>query len=325
MKKLLLSLAVALTFGSTQAQNLFNFGFDGTVDAMTAAGWQRTNQSSPSTATVWTLANYAVVPVVSSTTPANPFGATAIPNGGSSPIPLDQAGNPNQFGLVNYTSTSGAGTISNWLISPTITVQNGDVISFYTRLGRPSSSPTAAFPDNLEMRMSTNGDFTANPTGGSAGLGDFTMLLVQVNPNLDLTSYPTSWTQYSYTVEGLTGETAVKIGFRYYVTNGGPAGDNSDIIGIDTFSVDRALSTQSFFTQNYSVYPNPASDVLNVSAKNNVSIKEIQLTDVNGRIVKTVKANETASQINIADLNAGVYFLKVTSDLGTGTTKVVKN
>jgi hypothetical protein len=36
----------------------------------------------------------------------------------------------------------------------------------------------------------------------------------------------------------------VRFAFRYYVTDGGPSGSNSDLIGIDTFSIDRpTLST----------------------------------------------------------------------------------
>lgn len=324
MKKLLLSLSFVLAFGSTQAQNVFNFGFDGTVEAMDAAGWSRTNQSTPVTTTVWGNANYPGPAVVNlPTTGGNPFQDQAYVNGQMTPVPNGQAGGQNSFALVNFTSTSGVGTISNWLITPTITVQNGDVVSFYTRIGKFGA---AAYADNLQLRMSTNGDFTTNPTGGATGLGDFTTLLAEVNPSLDLVSYPTSWGQISATISGLTEPTVVKFAFRYYVTGGGPSGNNSDIIGIDTFSVDRTLGTQDFFAANYAVYPNPATDVLNINSKNNMTINDMQITDLNGRVVKSVKGTGVStSQINISDLNSGVYFLKITSDLGTGTTKVVKN
>jgi len=304
MKKLLLSFSLVLALSTAQAQNLFNFGFDGTTAAMDAAGWARTNQSAPLGASVWTIP---------ATAPTTTFAGGA------------QAGGATSFILVNFNSTTGAGIISNWLISPTVVVDNGDVISFYTRIGFNSPDGNANYADNLELRLSTNGAFTSNPSTGAADLGDFTTLAVAVNPALDLTSYPTAWGQYSYTVTGLTGPTEVKLGFRYYVTDGGPTGNNSDIIGLDTVSIDRPLSTDSFFAQNFAVYPNPADNVINISNKNNTTLNQVQVTDLNGRVVKSVNVNGVANtQINIGDLNAGVYFLKVTNSQGVGTTKFIK-
>ncbi|THF49125.1 T9SS type A sorting domain-containing protein [Flavobacterium supellecticarium] len=328
MKKKLLSLLFCLPlFG--QAQNLYNYGFNGTTADLTTAGWVRTNQSTTASTTLWTVASYTPV-VVSATVNPTPFQTQAYTTGQTCPIPNGQDGTPNTFALVNFTSTSSTltsgATISNWLISPVVTVQNGDVISFYTRLGKYSATNTASYADNLQVRMSTNGAATVNPSTGPTAVGDFTNLLVEINPTQNLTSYPTNWTQYSYTVTGLTGPTAVKIGFRYFVTNGGPNGSNSDIIGIDTFSVDRPLGTQDFFAKNFSVFPNPANDVLNIAAKNGMEIKGIQVTDLNGRIVKSVAVQGQAeAQINVSDLTAGAYFVSVQSNEGTATSKFLKN
>lgn len=311
MKKLLLSFSLVFAIGSTNAQSLYTYGFDGVTADLATAGWVRTNQSTPATATLWGIPSAAPT--------------TTFAGGG-------QAGGAISFALVNYTSTgtltatgaTGTGTISNWLISPSITVENGDIVSFYTRIGRNSTTGLASYADNLELRMSTNGGFTTDPSTGSADVGDYTNLLVEVNPALNLTSYPLTWFKYSYTITGLSGPTEAKFGFRYYVTNGGNDGANSDIIGIDTFSVDRPLATESFFTQNFKVYPNPATTVVNLSGKNNTTINQVQITDLNGRVIKSIAVNEVTTQINIADLNSGVYFLKATSNNGVGVTKIVK-
>lgn len=306
MKKLLLSFSMLLALGSAQAQNIFNFGFEGTTANMyTTLGWTGTNQSTP----VYTGAPVWGIPTAAPTTT---FAGGA------------QAGTPASFALINYTSTgtsatAGSGTISNWLISPIITVQNGDVVSFYTRIGRNSA---AAFADNLQLRISTDGAFGVIPSGGATDVGSFTTLAVEVNPNLNLTSYPTTWGQFTYTFTGLTGPTDVQLGFRYYVTDGGPSGANSDIIGIDTVSVDRPLSTDSFFSGNFTVSPNPTADILKIANNTNVNVTSIEVTDMNGRVVKQVKG--MVDQINVAELNAGVYFLKIASDKGTGTTKIIK-
>jgi len=300
MKKLLCTLLFLPLMG--MSQNLYTYGFDGVTADLATAGWSQTNQSTPVGASTF------LIP-----TAAN----AAFDTGGNT-------GGTTSFVLVNYNSTTGAGTISNWLFTPVVNVQNGDVVTFYTRKGGDGTG--TVYADNLQLRMSTNGAFTTDPSGGAAGLGDYTNLLVEVNAGLTTTDYPFTWTQYSYTVTGLTGLTDVKFAFRYYVTSGGPAGDNSDIIAIDDFSVDRPVaSTQDFFASNFSIQPNPVNDVFNVTTKNGVAINNIQVVDINGRIVNQVNvSNVEAVQVNISDLNAGVYFVKVQSELGVGTSKIVK-
>ena len=327
MKKLLLSLSLVLGLTTANAQSLYSYNFGGVTADLTTAGFVRTNQSTSASATLWSIASYP--PGVATATNGGQFQNQIYTTGQAYPSPNGQDGTANGFALVNYTSTGAlgatGGTISNWLITPNVSVKDGDVVSFYTRVGTWSANGTTNFPDRLELRMSTNGDFTVNPSTGPTDLGDFTFLLTSVNPNLLTTanSYPVAWTQYTATISGLPTETPVKFAFRYFVTDGGLNGNNSNIIGIDTFLVNRPLATNSFFAQNFAVYPNPASDVVNISNKNNIVVKSMQLTDLNGRVIKNINANET--QINISDLNAGVYFLKVSSDQGSGSTKIIKN
>ncbi|MBA9074814.1 hypothetical protein GGR22_002987 [Flavobacterium gossypii] len=307
MKKTLLSVFLLSVSGFVNAQTVYSFGFSGTTAEMETAGWMRTNQSNPITTALWTIASYTPVTVNTTVTPAiqgNPFNDRVYTNGEVSPVPNGQSGGPNSFALVNFRSTTGAGTISNWLISPVVTVQNGDVVSFWSRKG---TSATDDYLDRLELRMST--------------------AATHVNPTLAAGFvYPKVWTQYSFTVSGLSGPTAVKFGFRYFVTNGGPSGANSDLIGIDTFDVNRALSTDDFFANNFSVYPNPSMGIVNLAGKNNMAINTIQITDLNGRVVKNVNTKGVSeTQINISDLTTGMYFLNVQTDSGYGTTKIIKN
>ena len=304
MKKILLSLVLVPFFGI--AQNQYAFGFDA---ALAGAGYQVTNQSAAATTLTWSKASFTT-----------PLTGAVFGSGNTTTIPVGQAGGNNSFAIVNFNSTTGANTISNWLISPDITVQNGDVVTFYSRKG---TDGTADYPDRLELRMSSAAT-TVVPSTGASDVGSFTTLGVSVNPTLVAGFvYPKTWTQYSYTVSGLTAATAVKFAFRYFVTNGGPSGLNSDIIGIDTFSVDRTLGTADFFKSNFTVYPTPSSNVVNISNLNNLEITNASITDVNGRIVKEV--NSSVESINISELNTGVYFLRIKTIDGEGVTKMVKN
>lgn len=296
MKRLLLTFLLGLSF-ATQAQFIVIENFD-TVPGI---GWTRINQSSPTGPSNW---GQGVV---------TQFDAGAF------------NGEPTSFAMVNSASAIGNGTISNWLMSPVITLQDGDIIRFFTRAGLPVGQTNVVYPDRLELRISTNGSATVAPAADPFSTGDYNTLALTINENLTTTGYPTSWTMYEYAISGFSAPTDCKIAFRYFVTNGGTQGTNSNIIGLDLFSIERTLGTDSFFKSNFSVFPNPTSQMLNIKNTNNVSIESIQMTDMNGRILKQFQGNSIANQINVSDLNAGIYVLKITSDQGTGTTKIVKN
>ncbi len=310
MMKKLLYLFLAMPLIGLAQTNVYNYGFETPTATMTSTdGWSQTNQSDPLGDATYSVPTASV---------------TAFPTGA-------QSGGALSYVLVNYTSTTGAGDISNWLISPVVSIQNGDIITFYTRTVTPNANPSPdnTFPDRLELRLSANGAFSTIPANGADDLGDFTTLCTSVNPDLLLTgagSYPGVWTQYTYTVSGLTAPTDCLLAFRYWVTNGGPTGANSNIIAIDTFDITRPnANTQDFFAGNFTMQPNPATDVFNITAKSGVSIQTIQVLDINGRVVNQVNAsNSEAIQVNISNLNAGVYFVKVQSDLGVGTSKIIK-
>lgn len=292
MKKTLLSLALLLGFGFVQGQNLMTENFDVAPPVTWLGGLDQNHSDYPSPYT-W--------------------------HQGDSGIFNSQSGEPNSYMLVDYSCAAGNGTISNWIITPSVSLQNGDIISFYTR----TYSNPAQYKDRLELRIA-QGTTPAEPTD-SNGVGDYTTLALSVNPDLTSTDYPNVWTKYSYTVTGISSSTPCKIAFRYYVTNGGSQGTNSDIIGIDTFSIDRALGTDDFFANNFSIAPNPANAFFNLTAKNGESIQNIKVIDINGRIVNEMTTSDLNEvQVNVSNLNAGVYFVKVQSESGVGTSKIIK-
>ena len=148
------------------------------------------------------------------------------------------AGTDDSYIASNFNNTTGStGTISNWLWTPTLTFNNGDVVSFYTR----QAVGLLPFADRLELRFSTGPVVNPTAVGGGDDDGSFSTLLLSVNPSLAETGYPSVWTQYTATISGLSGPTAGNVAFRYFVTNGGPQGVNSNYIGIDTFSITAAI------------------------------------------------------------------------------------
>ncbi|MBO4655973.1 MAG: Omp28-related outer membrane protein [Bacteroidales bacterium] len=68
------------------------------------------------------------------------------------------------------------------------------------------------------------------------------------------------------------------------------------------------------------IFPNPATDVLNVISES--MINQVEIYNVQGQLVKAVYGN--VDNISISDLNNGMYFVKVTTDNGTATHKMIK-
>jgi hypothetical protein len=177
-------------------------GFDD-VTLLPGMGWAIINNSTPVGTATWFQGNDTVFPA--------------------------HSGAPTSYIGVNFNSVAGANTISNWLLTPEFMFNNGDSFSFWTRTGVGS-----AWPDRLEVRWSGNGGST--DVGATAtSVGDFDTLLLSVNPALTVGGYPEAWTQFTVDISGLSGPTSGRLAFRYFVTNGGPSGANSNYIGIDTF------------------------------------------------------------------------------------------
>jgi hypothetical protein len=82
-------------------------------------------------------------------------------------------------------------------------------------------------------------------------------------------------------------------------------------------------------TNNFSVYPNPANEKVRIALTNNVSSADYSYTVVN-QLGQTLLENKlsfdngTSEEINVLHLPKGVYFMIITSDEGTQTTKFCK-
>ena len=85
------------------------------------------------------------------------------------------------------------------------------------------------------------------------------------------------------------------------------------------------LATQDFVFNNYlTVYPNPTNDVLNLTAKQAIELKSMSVYNVVGQLVLSVPNAKGVSTIDVSNLTAGTYFLKVVSDKGTSNVKFMK-
>jgi hypothetical protein len=114
----------------------------------------------------------------------------------------------------------------------------------------------------------------------------------------------------------LTGLTA---GNTYYIkvlSNGSEQG---------TFTLrlaDPSLGNNAFNSANFSYYPNPVKNVLNLSYIDTIS--NVEVVNVLGQTVLNTKYNANQVQVDLSTLANGAYMVKITSNNQVKTIKVIK-
>ena len=225
---------------STQPASLsYHEEFD-SMERVIATGWKGVNLSTPLGGESWQQGSYIV-----NALKGGPFVSTISAH--------SYKASANELAFVPYTCGEGLSFLNCWLITPPLSMKNGDVISFWTR-----TSDNVLYPDRMQVWLNpvndgTNvgrtpndtGDFTVLLKGSSDGSGEQSLDINSTlsfapfdKDNFAASGYPTSWTKFEIVLKNLPNGTIVqkhRVGFRYYVKNGGPSGSVSDQIGIDDF------------------------------------------------------------------------------------------
>ncbi len=101
---------------------------------------------------------------------------------------------------------------------------------------------------------------------------------------------------------------------------------NAPIMTIEETYRDRGLepaSNNAIISQSdLSVYPNPAKDVLNINTEK--VIESVQIMSISGQLMRSIQGDSNYEEINISDLQAGMYILLVQSEGKLITQKFVK-
>ncbi|GAB1857022.1 hypothetical protein MHTCC0001_18580 [Flavobacteriaceae bacterium MHTCC 0001] len=69
------------------------------------------------------------------------------------------------------------------------------------------------------------------------------------------------------------------------------------------------------------LYPNPATDIVNLKLPNSINITKIEVIDVNGRPVRFQLINKHT--IDISNLPSGIYLVNIQSENNKGTKKLI--
>jgi hypothetical protein len=284
-----LVLACLLADTSARSQTILTEGFDD-VSGLAGNGWIFENLSDPIGFVPWRQ------------------GLTIAAYGGS------HSGDSTSFAESTLDAVEDNGTISNWMITPAMTLMDGDSVVFWTL-----AYANESYPDRLEVRLSSNGG--ADPGQEEYDVGDFTTLLLTINPLLNTTDYPSigsgdTWTRFGMEITGLGVPTSCRVAFRHWVTNAGFLADNSTAIGIDDVEVFQGASTGLMeaagagpqFVQNH--------DQLHVIMPATSGSSTVMMMNATGQAVSATRFSGSAT-LDLAGQASGLYVL-VVQDASTG-------
>jgi hypothetical protein len=179
--------SLTLNIDGTSSIFLDDMNGDNSVTGLQARGWVVLNEDGGGTVDPW--------------------------NQGDTGVFEAYEGPANGYTFTNYQGANGF-LIDQWLISPEITVNSGDTLSFWYR------SPDASiWDDSLYIRYSTTAGIT--PGAFDQTWGRYYVPI-------------TGWTRWTGT---FSNSGTIRFAIQYYITDGGPSGTYSNYVGIDYIEV----------------------------------------------------------------------------------------
>ncbi|MES2747367.1 MAG: T9SS type A sorting domain-containing protein [Bacteroidota bacterium] len=103
------------------------------------------------------------------------------------------------------------------------------------------------------------------------------------------------------------------IGSPYNGTNGATSGQAR------VYDITQLLSSNSYVWDNFSVYPNPTSELLNIQLQQEMILQSANIYNALGQLVTQV----TTTTIDVSSLAKGTYFVEVITNQGKATKSVI--
>jgi hypothetical protein len=143
-------------------------------------------------------------------------------------------------------------------------------------------------------------------------------------PGAQWTATNATLTDYFYPLNNLIGQSNVIFRIVFHSDEA----ENQLGVNIDNFVIEgTTLSNQNFELSNIAIYPNPSSGKFNISS-GNVALNTVEVYDVTGKKVVSLKNFSESNSQSILDLNEvsnGVYFVKISSENQSTVKRIIKN
>ena len=85
-------------------------------------------------------------------------------------------------------------------------------------------------------------------------------------------------------------------------------------IGVEDYTLDGDVT----------VYPNPTRNRVTIGTTNMLSVEKLDIYDAYGKLLATVNVNDADAEVDLSTYAAGTYFIRITTDKGVVTKRVVK-
>jgi alpha-tubulin suppressor-like RCC1 family protein len=83
-----------------------------------------------------------------------------------------------------------------------------------------------------------------------------------------------------------------------------------------------SLGNEIFSNDAFSIYPNPASEIINIQNPQQLTVTKMSVYDISGK--KIVEINDNATQINISPFEKGMYLIQIFAADGIHQQKFIK-
>ncbi len=165
----------------------------------------------------------------------------------------------------------------------------------------------------------TNSIYNQNPQFVSTNPSDIDYLKLSSTSPARNAGNNTYATGRSYGGNDRILESTVDIGAYEFCPRGGICRTISSGGGGPVLSPKIATKNIENNIENLLVYPNPVKDIVKV--KSSDTILSIELINVQGQVIYSIK---DSNELNIANAAKGMYMLRITTDKGTQTKRIIK-
>lgn len=178
--------------------------------------------------------------------------------------------------------------------------------------------------DSSGSVIATGGPYAGNANGGGADALSVITSTIQVEPSecysIELMdSYGDGWSYTTAThnpgVEVLENGTQL-----VFVDAAVGFSNNAPLVRDAAFSTASALDSETFESNNFAMYPNPSTGIINISTTEAVNV---EVVDITGKTVHQANALESNASLDLSALPKGVYLVKVKGEKTNVTEKLI--
>ena len=125
--------------------------------------------------------------------------------------------------------------------------------------------------------------------------------------------------QPTYEIEGLTANSTYDVRVKAIC-----AADNQSSFLTGSFTTEGTGIYNITLANSISLMPNPADNYIELRVNSNVEVKEAVVYNAFGQMIQTVQLTENHARIDLSDMAAGMYFVRVNGEGAMATKKFIK-